>query len=689
MTENCNQNKIKYLNLGCGGHFSKDPEWLNMDIAPQDSRYVHQYQLQLGIPFSDCSFEGVYHSHILEHFPRGQVMPFLRECYRVLKPGGTIRIAVPDLEQILRAYLAALDAVRQAGEKGDPAAEDRLIWMQVELLDQLVRSRSGGMMGPAWSSANDDLISFIRQRTGGELENIPRQPVQGPLRLPEQDLAIEAPDLNFLASGEKHCWMYDPASLCILLRQAGFTQVREAGCKTDRFSGFQPDALADGSARKPDSCYVEAIRPDTSKTESPRIAIFSTTDRGGAGIAAMRLQAGLRQTGANSIAYLQCKTTTQPNIYVLPPVGHERVVPMGQGAALSASGSNLLARALSKYPDRPRECEMFSISEANTRLENIPNLAEADIINLHWVATFLDIPADTRFLKGKKIVWTLHDMNPFTGGCHYADGCEGFLQKCGNCPQLGSKKESDLSRQNWKRREYSYRNLDITVVTPSRWLADEAKRSSLFGRFPVHVIPYGLQLDIYKPYPKTEVRKAVGIAEDAKVLLFTADNVLNKRKGLAYLLKALETLHTRPEASNIVLMLLGNGGENISGLGYQVKALGNLDSPVAMAAAYSAADAVVLPMIEDSGNTILEAMACGTPTVTYCLGDAPQLLDHLQTGYLARPNDATDLAEGMRWALTEQPGRSRLCRGKALESHQLDKHVQSYLELFAQLLNSK
>lgn len=689
MSENCGQNKIKYLNLGCGGHFSTGPEWLNMDIAPQDSRFVHQYQLQLGIPFSDCSFEGVYHSHILEHFPRGQVLPFLRECYRVLKPGGVIRIAVPDLEQILRAYLAALDDVRQAGEKCDQAAEDRLLWMQVELLDQLVRSRSGGMMAPAWTSANEELASFIRQRTGGELANIPRQPVAGPLQLPEQELAIEAPDLNFLASGEKHCWMYDPASLAILMRQAGFTNVSEAVCTTDKFGGFQPDALADGSPRKPDSCYVEAIRPETDDTRTPRIAIFSTTDRGGAGIAAMRLQAGLRNVGANAIAYLQYKTTTQPNIYVLPPTGHERVLPNGQGAALSVSGNSLLARAMSKYPDRPRDCEMFSISEAPTRLENISMLGEADIINLHWVATFLDIPADTGFLKGKKIVWTLHDMNPFTGGCHYADGCEGFLQKCGNCPQLGSDKDYDLSRQNWKRRDYSYRNLDITVVTPSRWLADEARRSSLFGRFPVHVIPYGLQLDIYKPYPKAEVRKAIGIADDAKVLLFTADNVLNKRKGLVYLLKALETLHTRPEASNIVLMLLGNGGENVSNLGYQVKVLGNLDSPVAMAAAYSAADAVVLPMSENSGNTILEAMACGTPAVTYDLGDAPHMLDHLQTGYLARPNDATDLAKGMLWALTGQPGRGRLCRGKALESYQLDKHVHSYLELFAQLLNSK
>lgn len=676
-----------YLNLGCGTVFRASPQWVNMDVAPVDRSFVRQYQLLMGIPFADASFAAVYHSHFLEHFPREQVPAFLRECFRVLRPGGILRVVVPDLEGILRSYLAVLDSAR-AGEAG---AEDRLSWMQVELLDQLTRQYSGGLMASAWRQADESLASFIRSRVGNELESIKRDPQSAPLRLPEYPLALPMPNAQFLQTGEPHRWMYDSVSLAALLRQAGFVNVHATGCGTKALGDFQPDCLPDGSARKPDSLYLEAEKPQEAGPSPVRVALFSTTERGGAGIAAMRLQEGLRRVAVSSVAYVQCKSTAKEHVYVLPPAKHDAIVPYGkEGAALASlsQSAELQKQLWASYPNRPRDCEMFSSSEAISRLSEIPLLEKNDILHFHWVAGFLDIPADSEFLRGKKIVWTLHDMNPFTGGCHYADGCKGFLKQCGSCPQLGSHQEHDLSWRTWKRKEYAYRNLDITIVTPSDWLAEEARKSTLLGRFPVHCIPNGVPLDIFRPYPKAELRKTLGIPLDGKALLFSADNVLNRRKGLVYLLEALNKIQHTEEAQNFTLILLGNGGESVKNLSFPVNVLGHLASPSALAAAYAAADAVVLPTLEDNlPNVLLEALACGTPAVAFGVGGIPSIIDHMETGYLAKARDAADLAEGLLWALRPHPMRARLCRSKALERYALEISAQRYHELYKQLLS--
>ncbi|MGE9985068.1 glycosyltransferase [Desulfovibrio sp. SGI.169] len=658
-----------------------------MDVEPADRRSVHQYQLLMGIPFADASFEAVYQSHVLEHFPREQAPAFLRECFRVLRPGGILRVVVPDLEGILRGYLAALDSAR-AGEAG---AEDRLCWMQVELLDQLTRQYSGGLMAPAWRQADEALAAFIRSRVGGELEGVKRDPQPAPLHLPELPLSMPRPDAHFQQTGERHCWMYDSVSLAALLRLAGFVNVRVTGRVTEALGDFQPDCLPDGSARKPDSLYLEAEKPQEAGPLPVRAALFSTTDRGGAGIAAMRLQEGLRRVAVSSVAYVQYKSTAKERVYVLPPAKHDAIVPYGKGGAALASltqSAELQKQLWASYPNRPRDCEMFSSSEAASHLHAVPLLEKNDILHFHWIAGFLDIPADSGFLRGKKIVWTLHDMNPFTGGCHYADGCEGFLKQCGSCPQLGSDNRHDLSWRTWKRKEYAYRNLNITIVAPSDWLAEEARKSALLGRFPVHCIPNGVPLDVFRPYPKAELRKTLGIPLEGKALLFSADNVLNRRKGLAYLLEALNKIQHAEEAQNLTLILLGNGGEAVKNLNFPVKALGHLAHPSALAAAYAAADAVVLPTLEDNlPNVLLESLACGTPAVAFGVGGIPSILDHMETGYLAKPCDAADLAEGLLWALRPHPVRARLCRAKALERYALETNAQRYHELYKQLLS--
>lgn len=680
----------RFLNLGCGSAFSKDPEWTNIDISPHpgSADHVGQYQLALGIPYPEGSFNAVYHSHMLEHFPRAMVLPFLRECLRVLRPGGTLRVVVPDLESILRQYIISLDEARQ----NVPGAKDRLQWMQVELLDQLVRKKSGGCMAKAWESADEATASFIRSRLGNELDNIPRKPENAPLSLPEEPLSLPLIDKNFLESGECHQWMYDEVTLTTLLEKAGFIDIRVVDFKTSAIPGFNLDSNDKGQARKLDSLYIEAKRSEQSaQILGPIAPCFSTTDKGGAGIAAMRIHEGLRKSGLPSIAYVQHKRGKDRNIYVLPPTNGDIVLPDGAGGAFLASRQQeqlRQANSLAAYPERPAGCEAFSSSEAGVNLQDIPALENSDIIHLHWVAGFIDVPRNVEFLKNKKIIWTLHDMNPFTGGCHYAGNCAKYQTKCGACPQLGSCKEKDLSYRTWQRKEYAYRNLDITVVAPSRWLASEAAKSSLFGRFPVHHIPYGIPTEVFKPYKRDFARQLLEIPTDARVLLFSAENILNRRKGFAYLLDALKHMAGRPAAQNLTLAVMGSGGEFLKDLPYSIKVLGTINNPEIMAIAYSAADALVLPTLEDNlPNVLLESLACGTPAVSFRVGGVPDIIEDGKTGWLANPCDVGGLAKCLETALQDDnPQRRDFCRTSVLEKFSVPLMAERYTKLYEDLL---
>lgn len=251
------------LNLGCGGHFHSD--WTNVDIVPQDPRVI-QHDLQTRLPFEDNSFSAAYHSHVLEHIPKKQASAFLSECHRVLAPGGVLRVVVPDLETIARLYLKYLDAA----VAGDETAACRHEWMTLELLDQMVREESGGEMVKYWRQNPMPAEDFVIERFGREVLNH-----LGPIRAAQlnqvsSEVTIEAPQANaqeigrFRQEGEVHKWMYDRRSLNLLLKSCGFSNFKV--CKANEseipnFSNYELDTSPDGSVRKPDSIFVEAIKP--------------------------------------------------------------------------------------------------------------------------------------------------------------------------------------------------------------------------------------------------------------------------------------------------------------------------------------------------------------------------------------------------------------------------------------------
>ena len=247
--------KVKFLNLGCGPRYVTDDTWTNVDSRPFPN--VVQHNLLKPLPFQDNEFDAVYHSDVLEHLPKRYAPIFMRECYRVLKTGGIIRVAVPDLESVVWEYIHCLDHVSES--------EDKYDWIVTELIDQMTRRRTGGEMLNFWRKKPMPVEWYVLKRVGSEplgtmQSNVPPIPDEGLPLLEESDVE----DLGcFMLSGEVHQWMYDRFSLGRLLRKAGF---KKAGVATANFSmipmflQYYLDVETDGSVRKPDSLFMEAVK---------------------------------------------------------------------------------------------------------------------------------------------------------------------------------------------------------------------------------------------------------------------------------------------------------------------------------------------------------------------------------------------------------------------------------------------
>jgi predicted SAM-dependent methyltransferase len=275
----------KCLNLGCGSRF--DPNWVNID-ASSSSPSVRAHDLTKGIPFADCNFQVVYHSHVLEHLPRKKALPFIQECRRVLEAGGILRIAVPDLEQLVRVYLEALEKAL----RGDEEWKHNYEWVMIKLYDQAVREQSGGAMLEylqrntipnenfvcRWSGDAKRFIQEFRSRSLKpsspnsradslltRIRNLPGRLRSLILRvLLGEDGRAALNVARFRSRGEVHHWMYDQYSLAKLLRQAGFEVIKKVGPTESHIRGWSDyhlDTEPNGTLYKPDSLYMEAIKP--------------------------------------------------------------------------------------------------------------------------------------------------------------------------------------------------------------------------------------------------------------------------------------------------------------------------------------------------------------------------------------------------------------------------------------------
>lgn len=250
------------LNVGCGVHFHTD--WANIDVQPRAAA-VMGFDARNPLPYPDACFDMVYHSHVLEHLPRAAAPGFIADCRRTLKPGGVLRIAVPDLEGAAREYLRQMEAA----DAGDAAAAARYDWILLELIDQIGRHRSGGDMKAYLSAdplpAEDYVLSRVGEEARGLIAGLraQRRALGGAEPPAEPEPSDEAVG-RFRRSGETHLWMYDRYSLRRLLEDSGMTGCRVVAATESAlpaFAGYGLDALPDGAPRKPDSLFMEARKP--------------------------------------------------------------------------------------------------------------------------------------------------------------------------------------------------------------------------------------------------------------------------------------------------------------------------------------------------------------------------------------------------------------------------------------------
>lgn len=288
----------------------------------------------------------------------------------------------------------------------------------------------------------------------------------------------------------------------------------------------------------------------------------------------------------------------------------------------------------------------FSTGYPGSGLTDHEWVSRADILHLHWVSDFLS-PASlaTLLALGKPVVWTLHDFRAFTGGCHFPAGCTGYERDCFPCPQLRSDRLA-LPRRNLQDQQEILSGANLMLVTPSQWLAQCARQSIIFGKVREEVIPYGCDTTAYYPVAKSEARRALGITNDAFCIAFGAHYVSEKRKGAAELVTALRVFGERRRVNDrTVLLAFGRFSESIQLPGIEVRSLSYVRDETQLRTAYAAADVFVLPSLEDNlPNTMIEALACGTPVVAFAVGGIPDVIRDGVNGRLVATRDTTELA---------------------------------------------
>jgi len=312
-----------------------------------------------------------------------------------------------------------------------------------------------------------------------------------------------------------------------------------------------------------------------------------------------------------------------------------------------------------------------------------------EVVHLHWVARMMRLETLRRITV--PIVWTMHDSWAFTGGCYLPGDCTRYRESCGACPVLGSAREDDLSRRIWLRKQKTWRDLDLTIIAPSRWMAACARASSLFCNKRVEVIPNGIDAQSYKPVDKHTAREHFSLPHDKKLILFGAKGATNDRnKGFHLYTEALRELTAIVKNDLVELVVFGSAEpDKLFDLGFKTHYLGWLNDDISLAQIYSAADVFVLPSIQESlGYTVMEAMACGTPSVAFCQGGVPDLIDHRRNGYLAQPYEPSDLARGIGWVMEDNNRWEELscnARRKIENVYAIENVAKRHLELYREI----
>lgn len=300
----------------------------------------------------------------------------------------------------------------------------------------------------------------------------------------------------------------------------------------------------------------------------------------------------------------------------------------------------------------------FSLQRFGFSVADDPLVIEADVVHLHWVNHgFLAGPELKALARiKKKIVWTLHDANPVTGGCHVRYECENHRFSCGNCPVLKNPGPGDLSHRTWKIKKEAYNELDLTFVAPSKWMKQSAENGSLSEGKQVVTIFNSLEMDLFKPLDKAECRKELGLDPGKQIILAGfMPSKFSRHKGLPELIEAIRKLSAIKslDPARIEIVFFGSQGtEFTESLPVKFRFTGTISNDLLLAKYYNAADVFLMSSLEESmGYTALESLACGTPVVAFDTSGVKDVVQHEINGYMAELYNTDQLASGIEWVL--------------------------------------
>lgn len=421
----------------------------------------------------------------------------------------------------------------------------------------------------------------------------------------------------------------------------------------------------------------------------PKILIANSYDMlGGAARAAYRLHKGLLAAGVSSRMLSQVHVGDDPTVDFV-----------STGTGLLAKLRRLWGRHAANF-DGLRNHGLAKLGLKGRSLCWLPDTAgpalintDADIVNLHWVCDGFLRPENIGRIA-KPIVWTLHDMWPFCGAEHYTEQtaryCDGYTAENVMPPNI----YLDVDRWLWRRKQRAYEKLEnLTIVAPSQWLAEQARKSALFAGRRVEVIPYGIDTDRFQPVNKITARGLLGLPQDRKLILFCAAGALkNERKGFDFFQAAIKA-YAQNAAEDAVVVIVGSQKpqENID-FGVDVIYLGIIEDDSVLALAYSAVDVMVAPYIIDNlPLSIMEAMACATPVIGFQTGGLVDLIDHKVNGYLCETKGPESIVNGLCFLLSDdsiESSASLAAREKMKTCFSLELQADSYISLFNDIVKN-
>ena len=421
-------------------------------------------------------------------------------------------------------------------------------------------------------------------------------------------------------------------------------------------------------------------------TNGPLISHLATFLFGGAGIAATRIHTSLLDSGLDSRFFFFAGD---------PPDGTYTSFPgsAGQGlrGRLTSLPGQLLMSAWNLANARLRGAGSTPFSPPVIGVQTSPQAlpVSTDIIHLHWVALSLNLPY---FLDAvgpaTPVVWTLHDMNPLTGGCHYAGDCEAYTGTCQRCPQQRLRPPPDVARYNQRVKLEALSRVNLHVVANSSWLEGEARRSAVLrSARSIRTIHYGVDTDLFSPTPTGEAKERLGVDPSTICILFGAFANNERRKGLHELVAAFGALKNR----DILLLTFGEGLPLPIPL--PSRHLGTIRDPQRLALLYAAADIFVIPSLQEAfGQTAMEAISCGTPVIGFQVGGIPDIVRPHQTGLLVPVGDIAGLATAIDWMIDNPSDRSKMgasAREYAVRMFSKELQAEAYTKLYSSALDSR